>query len=572
MIWLTAKKRQFKALSDNYLNMSEVHYNNLESLLREICLRTGTIIDEMKDYNVNQLKREAKNNLNVYPSFIVIDDVDSNDIDEQKKIMESARIISNQHSHILITTRVNNIYSSESSINVPGLEGQDYIDLVSMLCRNLNLPSYSEQTISNLRNASEGSPLFTESILRLCKRGMAVNDAIKDWNGKSGEAVREAALRKEVSELSQETIKVLVTISKFGACSRTELHQITDIELSYIDSAIDELGNLFLLQGITFIESEPRFETTSSISNLVLSICDEILPQSKIFIKRIEDVHAGLSINTKSNDKKVGGAITNCMAFIREERFSEARKTVNSLLKNPKYKENADLYFMLARIEYNDPTSPGDMIRKSFSEAYIKGQRNQDFFEMWYLSEEKYGTKDSIHEVCLYERKDNKEISSDEDQWWERYAHACFQKALSVNRFERKIELLVESYEATLKIIKKVFGLQGIGIKNLSTSIIDEIWMASLQSSNYLVAAKSIVNALKNGDVRSINCNRLIESSEKVRLMTPKDDGDYRKLNDTKDDIFQCLQLTIDKLKSQKNIRTELLKRLEEELFFYTRA
>jgi hypothetical protein len=270
IIWLTAKRKQFKAIFNQYIETPETHFNNMEGLLGEICLRTGSLESELEDLSILQLTKLAKNNLINYPSFIVVDDVDSNSPEEQKRILEVARNISSERSKVLLTTRVNSIYSIDSSISVPGMFGDEYKELIDTLCVRFNLPHLNGKNINKLEKASEGSPLFTESILRLLKQGSSIENAIDEWVDKSGEAVREAALKKEVSELSLDAKKVLVTVCKVGSCSKTELHQITDIEYSSIGNALQELDLLFLVNSIPFIESEPRYEASSSITQLVL--------------------------------------------------------------------------------------------------------------------------------------------------------------------------------------------------------------------------------------------------------------------------------------------------------------
>lgn len=110
------------------------------------------------------MQRTAKENLVVYPSFIVIDDVDSNLADEQRKIMEVASIISNSNSRVLLTTRMNNIYSSNSSILVPGLIGDDYANLVSSVCSQLGISEFNKKNIEKIQKSSEGSPLYIRSL------------------------------------------------------------------------------------------------------------------------------------------------------------------------------------------------------------------------------------------------------------------------------------------------------------------------------------------------------------------------------------------------------------------------
>jgi len=557
VIWLTAKNKQFKAVHDTYVQSPEIHYNDLETLLQQICLRTGTLPSEINDLSSQQLQRIARDNLAMYPSFIVIDDVDSNVIDEQRRIMEIARVISNSSSRILLTTRVNNIYSSDSSILVPGLSGDDYVELIDSLCTQLKLPKYNEKNIEKLHLASEGSPLFTESILRLCKLGMSIDTAIKDWSGKSGELVRIAALRKEVSELSLESIKILLTISYIGSCSRVELHQYTELESSEINSAIEELGGLFLIKGMAFIETEPRFETSSSISKLTLSICKDIFPNSDQFIIRIKDISEGLEANLLPHIPEVGAAIRQCNSLLKEKRYSEARKTVKNLLAKPKFKENSDLYFMFAKTEYEDPKSSGDTIRKSFSEAYIKGQSKPLFFEMWYQTEIKYGGKKSIYDVCEYALK---HINANDMQWRERFAYSCFDLCSIADVFANKIKYLLQSYESASGVIKITKGFKREELIKLSKKIIDTLWDLTLRDERYDLAATAIINALDNGDIRSANYLRLIEISSALC----KEKYEKYEYKSVKDDVGNCLQWSAKILRASQIERKELAIKVEK--------
>ena len=556
VIWLTAKKKQYKAVYDSYVASPETHYFDLETLLRQICLRTGSLPEEIEEFSWQQLQRTAKENLLVFPSFIVIDDVDSNTTDEQRRITEMARVISNSRSRVLLTTRVNSIYSSDSSIEVPGLKGDDYKDLIVTLCRQLKLPEYNVKNIEKIRVASEGSPLFTESILRICRLGESVDSAILEWKGKSGEAVREAALRKEVSELSPEAIRILLTISFVESCSKSELHQLTDMESAEINSAIEELGNLFLIQGIGFIENEPRFETSFSISNLALSISDDILPNAKEFLERVKQISEGLKVNLLPHVPEVGAAIKQCTALIQDERYVDAKNTVLSLIKKPKFKENSDLYFMLAKTEYTNPLSSSDSVRKSFSTAFIKGQRKAIFFEMWYQVEIKYGSGTSVYDVCTNAVK---EIGSNDEQWCERFAEASFKQSESAFTYEKKINFLVDSYQYASRAILTAKSQRWERLKNMCVQIVNKIWSNSLTEKNYEVAAKAMINALRNGDIRTINYDRLIDITKVIHEQGDADN----KSPYMKEKLNRCIVRSIKALKADNGNRNNIVLKLE---------
>ena len=552
VIWLTAKEKQYKAFYDTYVKSPETHYQDLHTLLIQICLRTGSLSGEIQDYTWQQLQRTAKDNLITFPSFIIIDDVDSNSSDEQRRIMEVARSISNTSSRILLTTRMNNIYSSDSSISVPGLTGDDYIELIASLCKQLKLPGFNEKNIGKIESCSEGSPLFTESILRLCKLGMSLDSALLEWEGKSGEAVREAALRKEVSELPQEAIKVLLTISYADSCSRSELHQYTDLENFEINQAIEQLGNLFLINGEEFIESEPRFETSSSIARLALSISNDILPNADKFLNRVKEIALGLEANLLPSIPEVGAAIKQCNALLTAGQFQKAKSTVNSLLSKPKFGENCDLYFMLAKTIYEDPNSNEVEVRKIFTDAFIKGQRKPVFFEMWYQVEVTYGSKNTIFDVC---ENALKAIGRNDSQWCERAAFASFDMSKVVTDFNPKIKYLVNSYSKSSLAIKSFNSNSShwIALKDLNVTVVDEIWNVSKAEGARDISAKAIINALNNGDIRSLNFNRLIEVSNQVNLNKSKSEDNEALIKEVK----QCLEWACNILKSSK--KRELL-------------
>lgn len=529
VVWLTAKEQQFKATYNNYVETPETHYKDLESLLKEVCLRTGYLPDEIKDFTLQQMQRAARDGLNVIPSFVVIDDIDSSSPEEQKRIMEIARSISNTASRVLMTTRANNIYSNDSSILVPGLRGEEYIELVNSICDSIGLQKYNAKKIEKLKLASEGSPLFTESILRLCKLGLSVENAVVDWSGKSGDTVREAALRKEVLELSPEAIKTLLTISYVGSLSRSELHLYTDFENSEINEAIEQLGNLFLISSIDFIEEEPRFESTSSISKLVLSIASDIVPNSEQFINRIREICEGLEANSQVHIPKVGAAVRQCNSLLKEERYSDSRNTVHSLIKKPRYKENSDLYFILAKTDYEDPDVTDEVARKSFSEAFIKGQRKPAFFEMWYQTEINHGSSSAILDVC---ENALRSIGNFDAQWGERCALASYNQANSTENYENKVRYLVACYEHLSKLIKRSKKDKWEQFKDLSIKVVDAIWDESVKNAMYEVAGRAIINAVNGGDIRSINFNRMIEASSFYADEKLVSDEAFRELRD----------------------------------------
>ncbi|HHQ4647145.1 TPA: hypothetical protein ACSP2J_001008, partial [Aeromonas hydrophila] len=276
---------------------------------------------------------------------------------------------------------------------------------------------------------------------------------------------------------------------------------------------IERLDSLFLIKGQQFIEKEPRFETTSSISKLMLSISEEIIPNAKGYLARISEIAKGLEENAKNYVPEIASAIRQCNALIREERYDDAKQTINTLLKKPRYKENADLYFMLAKTFFNDSSTAPELIRKSCRDAFLKGQKKTSFFEMWFLAETQLGTKNSIVEVCEHALESITDSAS-QKLWSERYAYVGFDLALTATDYNVKIKNLVKSYSYAARTMRNAKKPKWDELKALSIKIVDKIWNDTNSHGDVVIAAKTIINAVNEGDKRGVNFSRLIQASD----------------------------------------------------------
>ncbi|TSK07491.1 MAG: hypothetical protein FPO08_12905 [Geobacter sp.] len=204
ILWLTAKEKQFYGFNNQYRPMPQTDYQDVESLLQQICLNLGFLPEEVEGVDLTKLKRFCKEGLKITPSFVVVDDIDSTDQDEQKRLLETALQISDQNSRFLLTARSNLSYSSDLAINVPGLDKEDFKTFVSDFCQKVKVAIPKGADVEKLRLATDGSPLLTESIIRLIHNGYSFEKAIKDWEKKAGKDARNFVLKKEVERLSPE--------------------------------------------------------------------------------------------------------------------------------------------------------------------------------------------------------------------------------------------------------------------------------------------------------------------------------------------------------------------------------
>jgi len=556
IIWLTAKTKQFKAGVDDFIGTPETHYSDLESLLVSICQRTGSVDSELEDVSINQLKRIARRNLQDISSFIVVDDVDSTELDEQKRIMETAREIGNGNSKILLTTRANVSYSSDAAIEVPGLAGDEYEEYIDELKSLMGFDDISSKSVRKLAAASEGSPLFTESILRLCRVGYSIDKAISEWEGKKGEAVRSAALRREIEQLSPEARRVLLTISFIGSCSLAELRHYTELEELLIEDSIEELGKLFLLQSASFIESEPRFKCSQSIANLTLSLKDLVVTNSERYLGYVKGRAQGLKANSsKSNQASVGEAIRQSAVLLKAQDFARSRATIKALLKNQQFKNNPDLLLALARVEAFDPHANINIVRGSFKDAHFYGQRKELLFDLWFQVELRVGSKSEVVEVCRLAVSDGGLANA---KWLRRSAEAKFLLSSIVESASRKLELLNGAYDDVSNSIRKSYGALKQELKDLSVKILDGLWSVSTQSGERFAGLSFMSKAIRAGDIRSVNYYRLGEAANSVFESYNAVGISSRRRKELEGNYYECKRLLADIIEGVDQARTEV--------------
>lgn len=106
VVWLTAKTTQFRGLKDDF-DPVEATYGSYLELLRMLCEKLPLLPDEVEGASPHLLKQILRQALEQTHTFIVVDDVDSLPVDEQRMVLEAALQIGNTGSRFLLTTRQN---------------------------------------------------------------------------------------------------------------------------------------------------------------------------------------------------------------------------------------------------------------------------------------------------------------------------------------------------------------------------------------------------------------------------------------------------------------------------------
>lgn len=555
VIWLTAKQKQFKARINDYIENPSLNFTDFQSFLETVCEAVGGMArNEIEEAPLDHLKRQAREALDVIPTLLVVDDVDSLTDEEQRRVLETVRAISNSGSKILVTTRANVTYSHDIAISVPGLEGDEYTEYVDQLSESFGLPTFSLKEKSKLQAASEGSPLYTESIFRLCKLGYKLSQAISDWKGEKGEDVRDAALKREIDQLTVESRKILFLLTVIGSCSIAEIRDYLDLERSQVDRCITELGSLFLLQDAPIIENEPRYEIGRSITSMIQSHGVSFLPNQVKLEREIQERAKAFEHNRRGTKREeVAKAIAQCNALIRQQNFLDAEKTIKNVLRRDRYARNPDLLLMLGKVSYFDPGATAADAKRKFSDAFHAGQRKELLFDLWFDTEKIDGSAAGAMEVCDFAILDGKHTTT---LWYRRAAETRLDLSKKVSTFNRAATLLVEAHGYVSSALRYSPKRYRDGLKEMSKDIVDELWQLSEIHGEYEIAMKALDNAISAGDIRSVNYVRLAAALEKLARDPKKD---IKRLKVT-------LNRRLDELHEQK--RSELVVTIERDYGF----
>ena len=505
LLWLTAKERQFNASQDEFVNLPEVHFHSTETLLRRIIEELG-VEDDIEGESLPALKRTVIDTLKVFPSIVVVDNLDTMEIEEQRTLVEAVRQIADRsRARVLITTRSNVSMPIEQCVEIPGLQDIDYREFVSQTCACYRIPVPRSGLVSQMHEVSDGSPLFTQSILRLMRLGQSPQAALKEWRGVEGLAVRSAALQREIEQLGPESRRVLYALALIRSASYQELKQVTSYGDSILRGSVDQLSSLFLIHAPTIIESERRFEIPESTARLIVDLKDQLVTRPSEINARV----SGTYRKTSQAKSEVGKAIRQSLALINAGDIDKAIATVEALLKKPKFSNNADLILMKGRALLMGDDK--DAARVELKRAYDNGGRKNLLFELWANAERASGHFQGMYDVCdlSLERGDHVD-----DSWVYRRAEASVGLVSHERELDLKLIHLRRAADDLGSLIRRAVGSRRGRLVSDSADLHDLIWDLCREEKNWGRGYLEMLDCIDRGDTRGFVFHRAIDCVE----------------------------------------------------------
>ena len=506
LLWLTAKENQFDALQDAFVNVPEVHFHSTETLLTRIIEELGAE-DDIEGESLPALKRTAIETLKVIPSIIVVDNLDTMEIEEQRTLVEAVRQIADRsHARVLITTRSNVSMPIEQCVEISGLQDRDYREFVRQTSTSYGIPAPSSALVSQMHEVSDGSPMFTQSILRLMRLGQSPQVALKEWRGVEGLAVRSAALQREIEQLGPESRRVLYALALVRSASYQELKQVTGYDDLVLRGCVDQLSSLFLIHAPTIIESERRFEIPESTARLIVDLKDQLVTRPAEINARV----TGIYRKTSQAKFEVGKAIRQSLALINAGDNNRAVATVEALLKKPKFSHNADLFLMKGRALL--AAGDRDSARVELKRAYDNGARKDLLFELWVSAERTSGHFQGMYDVCELSLKRGEHV---DDSWVYRRAEASVGLVSHARDLDLKLIHLRRAADDLGSLISGAVGSRREKLVSDSTELHDLIWELCSGEKNWTRGYVEMVDCIDRGDRRGAVFHRAIDCVER---------------------------------------------------------
>lgn len=524
VIWLTAKSRQFMASQNEFVQVPETHYNDLPTLLHALALQLALTEEEIAGASTALLKRLIRSALTTLPCLVIVDDVDSVATDQQRAILETAmQIATTSGARFLLTTRMNLTYSRDASITVGGFERSEYRAYIYSLLTRMRLPELTTRVIDKLRTATDGSPLFTESLLRLYASGINIQVAIAKWKGKLGSEVRKAALLREIDSLSTEARRVLLACAYMGEASVTELRQVTGYDDERMLLCLDELQTLFLLSAPEFIKKEPRFRVSSNTALLVIEN-GELLVHNPSSVQRTVQRLRSRSLNKQASAvrERIVAAINQAVALQRAQDSAGALETIDAAL--AQFRDNGELLFTRGRLLFERATQKDRRMlrpaRQAFRKAYSVGLRRDALYDMWYAAEVAAADAGGAVEVATLAIEDHR---VPESGWLSKRAAAYKMQAQAHERSlnsDGSVEDLEFAADDLVSAIQTAPDSQRAPLAEFLAQCNDEAWRIVWGSASDLPeqmrAFQLTLKGIARGDKRPLMLSRLLAAAETV--------------------------------------------------------
>lgn len=396
VVWLSAKTENYFAYKDSYEPSFRIDYSDEITFLTALLLELGALTDEITDASDNSLRRRAIEHLKIFPSLIIVDDVDTLDDTQQLRLFHNVQnLISQTNSKAVVTARKSLNVLQDIAIHMRGLKFDDFCEFLEARCRimGINLPcSPQSQEMKSFYGVTDGSPQFAQSILRLSEGGEKFHRVLERWRGTDGEGVRRAAFEREVSRLKSPECRALLVACILSPTSNVEISTICDLSSSQVEEVIAQLRQFALVAYDSNLPGGAKIVVPTSVAMMRELV--ELRVTDREELKRRCKEHRR---RDRPAQVVVADAISRSVALLRDNRCYDAIKVIEASLN--KIENNGDLLCMLGRCLYQSGPDRYTEAEAAFGKSFNNKCVRRELFDYWVRVRKERQDWDGVVEV-----------------------------------------------------------------------------------------------------------------------------------------------------------------------------
>lgn len=512
VLWLSAKRSQFYGFENDYKIISRTDFHDPTSLLTNLSKSCGLEDAELHGLSTEALIYETKQALSLYNPMVIIDDIDSLEVNDQTQVVSICTQLADKNCRFLITSRRAIGFARELCIEVKGMSFDDFKKYITFIIDKYSLSKLRSQDIKKLYEASNGSPLFGQSILRLSGTNANLSENIHRWKGELGEDVRSAALKKEIEELSKDAQRTLYALSRLNNCGDSELKLVVGLADTKFIEVVEELRSLFLIEAPLITAAENRYSISQTTSLTVQAEVPNLLHDAVAISREVKRLRSGIHMEKRpAKSNLVGHVISTAAAQERSGKLVEALETVDAGI--AKTNGHADLWSYKGQILYREKDGAGRNLveaRKCLEMAYQYGNRYYATFECLFNCYVDLNDLSEALECCENALKSSASIDN-RDKWLYRKAFMTISR-WRVRQNYSQTDLLHQASKTIRKSIHLSSGHKkaervafSVEISNLLLDALDK------GKEKPLYRHASVIQLIQNGDKRTVLYERCFE-------------------------------------------------------------
>lgn len=374
VIWLSAKTQRFE--EGQTVEIKDPDFWDLHSALSWIL---GAYGETDIPSSIIHMQTRCIEWLTHLPALIVVDDVNSLHDDDTVEFFNER--VSRTPSKVLLTSRMTLYGMGSRSLQIAGFERNsiDGISFVENIIERYGLEKdlFTRSAMNDIIQTCDGSPLFIQDLLRLCKIGERPESAIRQWRER-GESARRYALEREIEVLTPPAKRALLTCALLGTASLSEIQVCADLSGPVCSDAVRELQSLFLMPSPSLIENENRFRLNTNTKELVLQVYQNTEAAKRV--KNAIDARKGFD-NIKVRNA-IGPYIRQSISLVKMDKHIDAEATL--VKARSVHHEHPDLYGVLGWVYKSWKPEPRYAdARIQFTRAYELRSSKEEMYKHW---------------------------------------------------------------------------------------------------------------------------------------------------------------------------------------------